>query len=210
MSSSPLTVAIASENDSFDGEIYRAILQLILQRPVNRWQTEMRFDGHRAVYKLAELFLVRARQHGIRHALFAVDNDGGQRRRPEHDADKCAAVQNPEVAIRLDNDDVCRVCWLTSGVPAGWLAEGGLLCLAVPVQTVETWLLHLRGDSLDPSPEQVYHRPTLKKRFFGKPLPPAEDRIALALQQIQRADALERLRERRSFRLMETQLAAWR
>ena len=209
MSAQALTVAIASENDDFDGELYRALLELVLERPVLCWKTEMRFDGHRAVYKLAEPFLSRARQHGVQHALFAVDNDGGSRRRPEH-SDECPAPGTPPAAIGLDDDDACRVCWLQSGIPASWSAAGGLLCLAVPVQTIETWLLHLRGDELTPSAEQVYNRPTLKKRFFGKPLPASKQRIQLALEQLQRADALLRLRERASFRLLESQLAAWR
>lgn len=209
MSAAPLTVAIASENDLFDGEIYRSLLEQILGRPVIRWRTEMRFDGHRAIYKLSDPFLDRAHQTGIKHALVAVDNDGGLKRRPEHDPASCPVSKDPSIVIDIDDDVTCRYCWLSSAIPTSWTKRGGLLCLAVPVQTIETWLLHLRGDALEPSPERVFDRPNLKKRFFGRPLPPAAERLAAALAQVQRSDALDRLRERRSFALFESQLSAW-
>jgi hypothetical protein len=198
------TVAIATEYDDYDGEVYRFLLGRLLGAEVEKWRTEMRFSGDRTVRGLAELYLRKAAAQGVRHALFAIDNDGGARRRPEHDDSHDPADESIEEADR------CRVCWLHQALPSSWLTEGRLLCVVVPVQTLETWLLCLRGDGLLPSPEQCYARRVLKKHLFGSPLPPVEMRSELALGLLGRPDALQRLRERRSFRHFEAQLAAWR
>ena len=215
MSSSALRVAIASENDAFDGAIYHRLLELSLGRPVALWPTEMRFDGHRAVYKLAETFLLRALQSGIRHAFLAVDNDGGSKRRPEHDDTHCtSASQARGAALAIDDDDACRECWLRSALPVDFAARGAMACVVVPVQTLETWLLHLRGDLHDKNPdllpERIYDRRELKRQFFGRPVPASQERTAMALRLLEPPTALDRLRQRPSFMRMERQLAAWR
>jgi hypothetical protein len=198
-----LTVAIASENDAYDAEIYRVLLERMLGRTVARWATDMRFNGYRSVWKLAEPFLVRAQAAGIRHALLAVDNDGGAKRQPEHDA-------SHDTLAQADDKDGCRFCWLTTAIPSGW-AGHGTTCIVVPVQAIETWLLHLRGVPLAPTPESYYDRGALKRRFFGTgALPPVEKRQQLALAELNRPDAIERLMERPSFRLFATQLEPWR
>lgn len=79
----------------------------------------------------------------------------------------------------------------------------------MPVQTIETWLLSVRGDAFNNDPEKTYDRWTLKKRFFGKPLPPESTRARLAVEQVDAPDALEKLRQRRSFRSFEEQLSTW-
>ncbi len=63
-----------------------------------------------------------------------------------------------------------------------------------------------------PAAESVgsHNREVLKKRFFGKPLPPVEDRRSLALAELQKPEALAILRQRKSFRHFEAQLQAWR
>lgn len=198
------TVAIATEYDDYDGEVYRFLLGRLLGAEVKKWRTEMRFSGDRTVRGLADLYLRKAAEQGVRHALFAIDNDGGARRRLEHEDSHDPTEESIEEADR------CRVCWLHQALPPSWLAEGRMLCVVVPVQTLETWLLCLRGDDLLPSPEQCYARRVLKKRLFGNPLPPVEMRCELALGLLGRPDALERLRERKSFRHFEAQLAAWR
>jgi hypothetical protein len=197
-----LTVAIATEYDQYDGEVYRALLERLLGVEIGRWQTDMRFNGDRSVRKLAEPYLLAAARHGVRHALFAIDNDGGARRRPEHE-------DHHSIDPALDDDDCCRVCWLSASIPPSWQQEGRMLCVVVPVQALETWLLFLRGDLSEPTPEQCYDRGVLKRRFFGRPLPPVETRTALALAQVQQPGAIERLRQRRSFRLMEELLRTW-
>jgi hypothetical protein len=72
-------------------------------------------------------------------------------------------------------------------------------------------LLFLKGHSFSaPTPGQDHARDVLKKKFYGKPKPPRAGRIKLALDLLDRSDAVERLRERRSFRHFEEQLAGWR
>src|SRR5690349_17010072 len=132
-----LTVAIASECDPFDGEIYRHVTEALLGRPVQKWIGTSKFDGCRAVAKLAPAFLAAAAKAGVRHALLAVDNDGGGRRRPEH------ADTDVPVAFDIDDDQTCRECWLLQAVPSDWPTLGGQTCVVAPVQAIETWLLVL-------------------------------------------------------------------
>ena len=55
-----LRVAIASEYDLYDGEIYRFLLEKILAQPVERWVGDYSFTGNRSVVKLAPAFLATA------------------------------------------------------------------------------------------------------------------------------------------------------
>jgi len=199
-----ITVAFATENDDFDTEVYRALLQKMLGEEVIRWKTNIRFGGWKSVLHLAELYLDRAAAHGVRHALLAIDNDGGAKRRPEHE------ISHNISEHAADADDGCAYCLLASAVPPLWVEQGGRYCLVVPVQVLETWLLVLRGGAFDGPPEGFYYRPFLKASFFGKPLPPVERRTLMALEQVEKPGALSMLRERPSFRLFEDQLNAWR
>ena len=199
-----VTIAVGAENDDYDAEIYRVLIERIIRQPVTRYLTQRRFSGWRSVRYLSDAYLRDADRQGIRHALFAIDNDGGARRAPEHDPAHDAAAQ------AANEDDGCRACWLSEVLPTWWIQNGAKLCVVVPVQTLETWLLCIRGDEFTaPSPEQQYGRPVLKKRFFGKPMPPENYRLALALSEIQKPAALDILRDRRSFRHFEAQLASW-
>jgi hypothetical protein len=198
-----MLIAIASENDVYDGAVFELLLSRILDHPVTRWKNDMVLRGHTAVVGLAEAYLRRADAVGIHHALFVVDNDGGSRSGPEHEADH---DQQTEAA----NDDGCRTCRVLQAIPSWWKDGKRHYCVAVPVQTLETWLLFLRGDPFPGEPEKLYHRRVLKDRFFGKPLPPEQERARMAIEQVRKADALERLRHRRSFRLFEEQLSLWR
>jgi len=196
-----LTVAIATEYDGYDAEIYRVLIERLLGRTVMRWQTKMRFNGDKSVRKLAAPYLAAAAAQNVKHALFAIDNDGGGKRRPEHKEDD---DQKTEAASKAG----CRICWLGAAMPASWSAGGGKRCLVVPVQTIETWLLCIRGDAFTaPSPEHQYGA-VLKKRFFKTALP-VRERLRLALNEIQKPDALTILRLRRSFQRFEAQLASW-
>ncbi len=198
------TVALATEFDDYDAEIYRALLALTMQQDVVRWPTELRFNGCRSVRHLMEPFLRQAEKSDVRHALFAIDNDGGARRHPEHDDLHDVAAQ------ARDEVDGCRHCWLTDALPAWWTEGGRRAAIVVPVQTLETWLLTLRGDDLLPSAEQVYNRDVLKKRFFGRPKPPITVCRDQALTLLKQDDALERLRRRPSFRRFEVAIDSWR
>jgi hypothetical protein len=196
----PLTVAIASEFDPFDGEIYRFLLSALLGTDVVKWTGGFIFNGCRSVAKFAPAFLPAAGAGGVRHALLAVDNDGGSRRRPEHQVDH---VSRP---FDLDDDEGCRECWLEKATPSSW---SGKTCIGVPVQTIETWLLVLRGHSFERAPEHLYARRVLRKLFFGEPHPPVADRIKLALSELTKPDALQILAARPSFQRFAKQLEGW-
>jgi hypothetical protein len=197
-----LTVAIASENDAVDAEVYRVLLSRLLGTDVHRWQTDIRFDGggFRRVHNLAPTFLALAASHGITRALVAIDNDGGSQRCPEH-------VASHEPARDGGDETACRICWLSQRVPDAWKKAPHQACVVVPVQTLETWLLALKGHDFEGKPpEKTYDRPALKKKFYGRPIPPSQRCTELALQQLQRPDALDILRQRPSFQHFAEQL----
>ena len=201
--SEQLHVAIASENDHVDREVYRRLLELSLSRPVRAFETDMQFGGRMTVRSLANAFLDRAHAQGVRHALVAIDNDGELNSRPEHadTHDRASELSNPKRG--------CRTCLLESCVAPRWHERGGFLCLAVPVQTIETWLLIARGHVFEGSPESNVHRNTLKRTLYGMRKPPMQQSLAAALHAIAQPDALVRLRERPSFMRFEQQLRAW-
>ncbi|MBI5494279.1 MAG: hypothetical protein HY904_04580 [Deltaproteobacteria bacterium] len=197
-----LRLGIATECDDYDGEVFRFLVERLLARPVERWQTEIHFYGDRSVKKLAGAYMRLAARSGVRDFLFAVDNDGGARRRPEHAPDHDVDAQ------AADEKDGCRWCWLERAT-AGAVAD--VRCVVVPVQTLETWLLVARGDALHPAPEKVFHRSALKKQFFGPhPLPPTEQRTQVALAALELPGGIARLGELASFRQFEVQLEPWR
>jgi hypothetical protein len=198
-----LVVAIASENAAYDGVVFERLLSVVLARPVQQWKTALRIIGCKQVVGLAEPFLHLAAKAEVQHALFAIDNDGGARRGPEHETEH-------DRAVHAADEDGCRTCRVMEAIPSWWTEGDRRHCVAVPVQALETWLLWVRGDSFVGEPEKDYHRAILKRRFFGKPLPPEQRRAQLALEPIAQPDALARLRQRRSFRFFEEQLAPWR
>lgn len=199
-----LTVAIASENDAMDAEVYRFLLSRMLNAEIERWITPIRFNGgFRKVRNLSAAFLETAASKGITRALVAVDNDGGSKKCPEHEHS-----HTPEQHGAKEDD--CRVCWLSQVVPASWKGTSHRACIVVPIQTLETWLLQLRGDDFGGRPPETrYDRAQLKKQFYGRPLPPSSRCTQLALEQLARPDALDRLRERKSFQHFAAQLQGW-
>lgn len=200
-----LRVAIASEYDGYDGEIYRFLLEAILCTPVTKWTGAFVFNGCNSVAKSAPGFLLAAQRAGVRHALLAVDNDGGAMRRPEHED------QHVVPTFNIKDTTSCRACWLTAAVPAAWSGSGGLSCVVVPVQVIETWLLSIRGHSFSASTaERTYDRRALKRHFFGPgAFPPTRVAIAHAMTELQKPHALATLRTRPSFQRLEAALAAW-
>ncbi len=198
-----LTVAIASEFHAYDGEIYRCLLERILGTPVQAWKSEIEFNGCKHVRKQAGLYLEKAALEGVRHALIAIDNDGGSRNGPPHHP-------SHQIAEHVANPEGCRVCWLLETIPQSWREPGYRSCVVVPVQTLETWLLIIKGHPFsEPSPEQRYARRVLKKDFFGKPLPSSQEQQRLALEAIMQPDALSRLSSRPSFQWFMSQVGAW-
>jgi len=62
-----LTVAMASENDALDAEVYRHLLARLLDTEVQRWNTDITFQGggFRHVHNLTPTFLEIAEKNGI-------------------------------------------------------------------------------------------------------------------------------------------------
>lgn len=199
----PLPVAIAAEAP-YDTRIIQVLVERLLDRPIVPWVGAYKFNGCKSVATLALAFLGAAARADIRHALLAIDNDGGSRKRPEH-ADSCILPTE----FNANDDDGCRECWLHSAVPLSWTAGGGKSCIVVPVQTIETWLLTIRGDDLGESPEGNYHRPTLKKKFYGERKPSFERGLAIAMVELRKTNAVDVLRRRESFQRFAGHLASW-
>jgi len=75
---------------------------------------------------------------------------------------------------------------------------------------LETWLLALRGHQLNAaSPEHYYNRSALKRFFFGKPMPPVQERTQMALAALARPNAMAVLLQRRSFQRFASDLNDW-
>ncbi len=198
----PLVIGFASENDDYDALIYRRLTELVVQRSVTSWNHGLRFSGVNHVRKQLPAFLGRARDAAVQHVVLAVDNDGGSRRHPEHEDshDRMAQAADP---------DGCRVCQLESVVPDDW-RQGSRHVVVTPVQTLETWLLVLRGHGMpNPVPENNYARRELKKMFWGGGKPPQSDRIAMAMDLVNRQGALSILMERPSFERFATAVRNW-
>ena len=134
-----MQVAIACENPAFDGPVFERLLGLLLEREVTTWKTDMRMSGWPSVLGQAAAFLDAAGTAGIRHALIAIDNDGGSKRAPAHEPGHDAPSQ-------AKDDEGCRYCRALVAIPKSWGDAKRLSCVAVPVQAMETWLLCVRGE----------------------------------------------------------------
>ncbi len=202
-----LAVAVVCENMASDGAILTRLVELVLDRPVQRWQPEgIELNGWKHVYKLSRSLLQWAADEGVEHAVVAVDNDGGAKRRPLHSPDHEPPADR-EMEALLDDKDTCRWCTLRAALPEELPLA---VCLAVPLQALETWLMAASGEFDDEKrPEAIYHPRALKARCWGKPKPPDEDRQAMALEWLSGPDVLERLRRCESFGLFERCLLSW-
>ena len=106
--------------------------------------------------------------------------------------------------------DGCRVCRLLDAIPPTWTSGEYHHCVVVPVQTIETWLMCIKGHSFNaPSPEQYYNRAAMKRQFFGRAGLPVRVHTQLAMAELQKPEALDILRERLSFQHFENQLTTW-
>ncbi|MFL5344256.1 MAG: hypothetical protein ACJ8AT_05655 [Hyalangium sp.] len=198
-----LTVAIASEFNAFDGELYRYLLERILGVEVQAWKSEFEFNGCKHVRKQTGLFLKKAADAGVQHALVAIDNDGGSARGLPHKPDH-------QVEREVEDPDGCRVCWLLETIPSTWRAAPYRSCVVVPIQTLETWLLIIQGHTFtEPSPEQRYNRAVLKKDCFGKLPLSSQERQRIALELLKQPEALPKLSLRPSFQHFMNQVLAW-
>lgn len=202
-----LEVAIASENTDSDGEVYAAVLGLILGISVRPFRLEeFDFGGWPSVYSLAPTFLRVAADRGIRYALLAVDNDSW----PEHQAGDVIPAplfrKADLVAARS-----CRVCSLMAIIPADWKTAGGVSCVAVPVQTLETWLLCIDGHPFAPkTPEQKENRSHMALLCYGSKDATVIEKRRIGLELVGRPGALAILRQRPSFQRFEACVLDWK
>jgi len=199
-----MKVAIGGESKQYDPEVYRFLLGRVLRTDIERWESDIVFlPGWKGLLKILPTYLDRAASAGVRHALVAIDNDGGADGPAEHE-------MNHQASLEAAKDRGCRTCLLLDTLPPDWREGQRYRCTVVPVQTLETWLLCVRGDKLKaPTPEQFYYRWYLKKLFFGSPIPEEAERARLAIDQLGKPDALDILRQRRSYRYFEMQLCGW-
>ena len=143
-----------------------------------------------------------AQNAGVRHILAAIDNDGGARRHPPHDASHVRVEQVEDAAG-------CRLCKLESWLPEPMIAS---VCIAVPVQALEVWLLAAGGHPFSaPTPEQAYDRRALKKALYGSAASNASrTQIALEILAAPRDPLRARLLERPSYRLFSHAATTWK
>jgi hypothetical protein len=145
----------------------------------------------------------------VRHALLAVDNDGGAKKFLEHDP---AHAELPSVTDKatLQRERLCRVCTLSAIIPPTWTAEHRRACVVVPVQTLETWVLCIQNDAFrESAPEKQYNRGALKKLCYGTDDLSAREQRDHAVEVLSRRDALDLLRQRASFRRFEDGVRGW-
>jgi hypothetical protein len=180
--------------------VYARLVGIELAGSVDARTHDVMFTGWQSIKSQLPYFLRLAMDAGVRHAIVAVDNDGGARRHPGHEAshDAVAHAKDP---------DGCRVCAMTTWVPPDW---NGDVVLAVPVQTIETWLLVLKDPAFESHrPEGRFHKRVLKRDLFGDVASPAA-RSQLAFELLSRQDARDVLMRRPSYRHFAEQLARWR
>lgn len=164
--------------DRTDQEIFAVILKRILGAPIEPYDTQYQFQsgGFGSALRLAKKVARRAAQDALDGALFAIDNDG----RPIHDDDRCGLAP-------------CRVCQLRRAAhtaePLSWRREGTpslRYLFAVPVQTLETWLLLVREQPpFSGKPELVgvdrNGRKQLKRWLYNQESPTRSQRLSIAL-----------------------------
>lgn len=201
-----LSAFVATENGRFDASIYCALAARVTGLALEPWDKSGHFDhGRQFVIRNIPAFMIEAAKAGVRHAIVAVDNDGGSKRRIEHEEAHDAA---PDVS---DWNRCCSECLLQHRVPLEWRDAGGAACIVVPVQAIETWLLAVCGWNFGGKrPEDFHSRTMLKRRYRELVYGVNEERdeafrIEKALAAVASDAALERLRERPSFLRFEAQ-----
>ncbi|MFI5299243.1 MAG: hypothetical protein ACHREM_14200 [Polyangiales bacterium] len=203
-----IRVALVTENNAVDGVIFVDLVKL-MGLNIEPWSPSARpFPGLPAIWRNLAAYLQTAEDDGVEHALVAIDNDGGARRNPPHQADH--VVDD----FADDWNAACRVCRLRKFLPPAWNEGSRRSCLVVCMQTIETWLLVLKGHAFSNArrvPERDYGRDAMKKAFWGDELGAGDqERVALARTLLARHDALALLGQRPSFMSFVEQIEAWK
>ena len=154
--------AFCVEHDT-DAKILCDLLRRVFGSPVEADQTySVRLGGADSAFRLAHRIAATARAKGLDGAVFAIDNDDHVEHSSEHDA-------------QPDRD--CRFCRLrkeanVSALQGPTTGNPPLqFYFAVPVRTIETWLLLLRGHVFSGRPEDSgrgpFGRRELKRLVYG-------------------------------------------
>jgi hypothetical protein len=155
--------------DDTDEDVFRVLLSRVFQSEVVPSEKQYRFarGGWSNALRLAPIISKAAHREGLDGALFAIDNDGAG---PAHLASHEEALKG------------CRFCELRAAArihePLSW-PRPALPALkyvfAVPVQTLETWLLLARGHDFKGKSETLGNDPSgrgqLKQWLYGAERP---------------------------------------
>jgi len=157
--------------------------------------------GVAAAVRLARKIAATARVKGLDGALFAVDNDDDPEHTPAHDA-------LPDLA--------CRFCVLHREAHPTALQRPTLgnrplrFFFAVPVRTIETWLLLLKGHPFPGRPEDFGRGPSgrrqLKRLVYGAENADQRTRASVSNRLILEGDLADLERRSPSFRTFAMQV----
>ncbi|MGZ3461843.1 MAG: hypothetical protein ACXU86_25400 [Archangium sp.] len=176
--------------DVSDKEVFRVLLSRVWKTEVVAEDLRLRTGGWTMALKLAPTFATAAYHRGLDGAVFAIDNDGAVPHLPAHQ----------------DAIPGCRLCELRAAaqthVPLSWprpdLPPLRYL-FAVPVRTLETWLLLAHGHDFKGQSESLGKdqagRAKLKKWLYGMEHPDRETmrRAAVPIAESLDIDALAKV-----------------
>jgi hypothetical protein len=183
-----------------DQEVLRTLLSRALGQEITAYETTFRFppSGWSNALKIAPAVAVKAYQAGLDGAVFAIDNDGAE---PTH-------TNEHQV---LGGVAGCRLCRLRSAAnieaPLSWLRPELpplRYIFAVPVQTIETWLLVGNGTHLKGAPEEHGRRGDgrreQKKLLYGTESPDSETLVNVGVRIARTLDLDDLAQKSSSFR----------
>jgi hypothetical protein len=198
-----MKLAFCVEDDT-DEEVFRVLLSRVWKTEVVPDDQPYRFPrgGWAKALQLAPIIAKAAHRRGLDGAVFAIDNDGAV---PTHLPSHQDAVPG------------CRLCELRTAAriqePLSWpRPELPPLryVFAVPVQTLETWLLLARGHDFKGQAESLGSDPSgrakLKRLLYGMELPDRATMRRAALPIIESFDLDALAKVSPSFKAFLTQL----
>jgi hypothetical protein len=198
-----MKLAFCVEDDT-DEEVFRLLLSRVWKTEVAPDDQPYRFPrgGWAKALQLAPIIAKAAHRRGLDGAVFAIDNDGAV---PTHLPSHQDAVSG------------CRLCELRTAAriqePLSWpRPELPPLryVFAVPVQTLETWLLLAKGHDFKGQAESLGSDPSgrakLKRVLYGMELPDRATMRRAALPIIESCDIDALAKVSPSFKAFLTQL----
>jgi hypothetical protein len=177
--------------DETDEEVFRVLISRVWKTEVVSDEFRFRLGGWANALRVAPSIAKAAHQRGLDGAVFAIDNDGAE---PTHLPSHQGVIPG------------CRLCELRAAAridePLSWPRPGLpplRYVFAVPVRTLETWLLLGRGHDFKGQAESLGRDPNgrkkLKKWLYGMEHPDRETmrRAALPLAETLDFDALAKV-----------------